>query len=322
MIDYTEYFAFLKSAGLADISNELEAVVNQYYKEVSHGDLDRWLESVSSLPQVKPSTVNLDIGSVQIGTADDIAGFDRQKFIDNLMQLHPWRKGPFNLFGIGIDTEWRSDLKWARLKEYINLDDKLILDVGCGNGYYMLRMLAAGARAVVGIDPTLLFVIQFEAINKYVRTNAARVLPLKLEDMPKGAGGFDTVFSMGILYHRRDPKEHIDQLLSFLKPCGKLVLETIVLDKPGKENLVPAGRYAKMRNVWNIPTVELLVDWLVEAGCRNVEVAAIEKTTQKEQRKTNWMTFESLEDFLDPTDHNKTIEGHPAPVRAVIIADN
>ena len=139
--------------------------------------------------------------------------------------------------------------------------------------------------------------------------------------MPKGLGCFDTVFSMGILYHRRNPHEHLKNLFSFVKPCGQLVIETIVLDKYGKENLVPNGRYGKMRNVWNIPSVELLCDWLRQVGCTNVDVATVEKTTDNEQRKTEWMTFESLADFLDLNDPDKTIEGYPAPVRAVVIAE-
>ena len=197
MINSSEYFVYLTAAGMGDVSGKLKAIVDNYYDQVSHGDLDRWMQAVAAMPNVKPSIVNLHADAVEIGSKADIADIDKTKFVDNLMQLHPWRKGPFNLFGIHIDTEWRSDLKWARLSKHIDLNDKTILDVGCGNGYYMLRMLGAGAKAIVGIDPTMLFVVQFEAINKYVRTNAAKVLPLKLEDMPAGVGSFDTVFSMG-----------------------------------------------------------------------------------------------------------------------------
>ena len=166
----------------------------------------------------------------------------------------------------------------------------------------------------------LLFAIQFLAVNQFVNTNAAAVLPLKLEDMPAGNGQFDTVFSMGILYHRRDPREHLEQLRSFLKAKGELVIETIVLDKPGEELLIPQSRYAKMRNVWNMPTVELLTKWLKNAGFSDVKLLEMAKTTDLEQRKTEWMQYESLGDFLDPADANLTIEGHPAPVRAVLLA--
>ena len=320
MIDHSSYFKFLSTTDLSDLAARLQAVTDDYYAQLTHGDLDRWLQAVESMPILATSTPSLNSDAVTVGTGCNIDTPERDRLKENLMHLHPWRKGPFKLFGVDIDAEWRCNLKWDRVKDKIDLTDKLILDVGCGNGYYMYRMLGAGAKAVVGIDPTLLFVVQFAAINKYVKTSAASVLPLKLEDLPKGDGEFDFVFSMGILYHRRDPKEHISQLLDYLKPAGQLILETIVLDKPGKENLVPPDRYGKMRNVWNIPTVPLLCDWLTESGCGNIQIAAVEKTTSNEQRKTDWMTFESLTDYLDPSDPDKTVEGHPAPVRAVIIA--
>ena len=146
------------------------------------------------------------------------------------------------------------------------------------------------------------------------------MLPLGIEDVPQGCACFDTVFSMGLLYHRREPKEHLQQLHGFLKPGGQVVLETIVLDKTEEELLVPDGRYANMRNVWNIASPALLTKWLTGCGFENVEVLDITKTTSGEQRKTDWMTYESLEDFLDPNDDTKTIEGHPAPVRAILTA--
>ena len=320
MIDHSAYFSFLKQTPLAKIAADLESKVANFFRENAHGDLDRWLAVIDSLPAIEPSIVDLSADAVTTGAAGDCDDKIRADLEEKLMQFHPWRKGPFDIFGIHIDTEWRSDLKWARLENRVDLQDKFVLDVGCGNGYYMYRMLGAGARAVVGVDPYMLYAMQFLAVNRYVNTNAAAVLPLKLEDLPAGRGNFDTVFSMGLLYHRRDPQEHLQQLKSFLKPAGQLVLETIVLDKPGREMLVPQGRYAKMRNVWNIPTVELLADWLFGAGFGDVELVDVAKTTSIEQRKTKWMQYESLKDFLDVDDPNKTLEGHPAPVRAVFSA--
>jgi tRNA (mo5U34)-methyltransferase len=209
---------------------------------------------------------------------------------------------------VRIDTEWRSDLKWSRLCEHIDLTDKLVLDVGCGNGYYLYRMLGAGATAAVGVDPFLLYVMQFQAVNQYAQENRAAVLPLGVEGVPVDCACFDTVFSMGILYHRREPKEHLSQLCGFVKPGGQVVLETIVLDAAGEALLEPKGRYGKMRNVGAIPSVELLKVWLAESGFGNVQVLDVTKTTSCEQRKTEWMTFESLGDFLDPADESKTID--------------
>ena len=262
----------------------------------------------------------VDLAAGAVTVAGDMDDAQRAVLKTHLMELHPWRKGPFNLFGVHINTEWRSDLKWTRLKNHIDLKDKLVLDVGCGNGYYLFRMLGAGAKSAVGVDPSLLSVVQFHAVNRYAKTNRAAVLPLGSDDVPADCGCFDTLFSMGLLYHRRQPKEHLQQLHGFLKPGGQAVLETLVLDTMGEELLVPKGRYAKMRNVWAIVSLALLKNWLTESGFENVQVIDITQTTRNEQRKTDWMTFESLDDFLDPTDATKTIEGHPAPVRAILTA--
>ena len=318
MINYSDFFTYLNTTSLKDVAGQFESRTQEALRELAHGDLDKWSAAIAAMPKVKPSRIDFTVDAVT--AAGDTDESVRPQMKNQLMQLHPWRKGPFNLFDIHIDTEWRSDLKWARLTGHIDLKDKLVLDVGCGNGYYLFRMLGAGAKAAVGVDPFMLYVMQFHAINKYVQTNRAAVLPLGVDDVPAACSCFDTVFSMGILYHRREPKEHLGQLLGFLKPGGQLVLETIVLDKPGDELLEPKGRYGKMRNVWAIPSPKLLEKWLAESGYENIQIIDITKTTATEQRKTDWMTYESLDDFLDPADDTKTIEGHPAPVRAILLA--
>lgn len=320
MIDYSEFFAYLKTTALADVADAFSVRTEDALKNLSHGDFREWQTAINLMSAVTPLEVDLAAATVTIGDPGDLNSVEQAALRKNLMALHPWRKGPFELFGVCIDTEWRSDLKWARLANHIDLKDKLVLDVGCGNGYYLFRMLGAGARAAVGVDPFLLYVMQFHAINKFVQTNHASVLPLGAEGVPEHCGCFDAVFSMGILYHRREPKEHLQQLHGFLRPGGQIVLETIVLDTQEEKLFSPDGRYAKMRNIWAIASPSLLSKWLAETGFEHIELIDLTKTTAAEQRKTDWMTFESLADFLDPADNAKTIEGHPAPVRAILTA--
>jgi tRNA (mo5U34)-methyltransferase len=193
--------------------------------------------------------------------------------------------------------------------------------VGCGNGYYALRMLGAGASLVIGIEPMLLYVCQFLAIQHLLNIESVHVLPLRMQELPADSRAFDTTFSMGVLYHQRDPLEHMQQLLSSLRPGGELVMETLIL--PGSESVVrvPEGRYARMRNIWHLPTVAALEDWLRQAGFCNIRTVDVSSTTIAEQRSTEWMTFESLPEALDANDHTRTIEGWPAPSRAVVICD-
>jgi tRNA (mo5U34)-methyltransferase len=200
------------------------------------------------------------------------------------------------------------------------LAGRRVLDVGCGSGYHAWRMLGAGAGEVVGIDPTPLFVLQFWALQNYIRRPEISVLPLGIQHVPAGLKAFDTVFSMGVLYHRRSPMDHLLELRDCLVSGGQLLLETLVIEGGPGECLVPAGRYARMGNVWFIPSCDELLNWLAKTGFRAAEVIDVSLTTPAEQRATDWMRFQSLADFLDPEDPARTLEGYPAPRRAVLTA--
>jgi len=266
----------------------------------AHGDLARWKTTLAALP------------------TGDLVGQDPETAAALLRQLSPWRKGPFDVHGITIDAEWRCDLKWQRLVDHIApLQGRRVLDVGAGNGWYALQALDAGAELVIGIDPSVLFVVQFEAIKKLKSVRSAHVLPLRLEDLPPASHAFDTTFSMGVLYHRRDPHAHLSALRETLKSGGQLVLETLILPGEGRQVLEPDDRYARMRNVWHLPTVPVLKDWLGDAGFEGIDLIDISVTTTREQRSTAWMTFESLAEALDPGNPELTVEGLPAPQRAI-----
>jgi len=288
-----------------------------------HGDWARWMAVLDALPSIEASSVDC-LNEVRIGAASDTSADVRQSLIATLKQLHPWRKGPYRLFGIHVDTEWRSDWKWARLIEHIApLKNRLVLDVGCGNGYHCWRAWGAGAKTVIGIDPMLLNVVQFEAVKRlHGRQVPVHVLPLGIEDVPPGLGLFDTVFSMGVLYHRRSPLDHLLELKGCLRPGGELVLETLVVEGDEHTALLPGQRYAQMRNVWFLPSVAALRNWLARCGFKNIRLCDVTKTNVDEQRTTEWMTFQSLADFLNPADHGQTVEGYPAPIRAVFVADS
>jgi tRNA (mo5U34)-methyltransferase len=281
-----------------------------------HGDLPRWRAALARLPATRPAAI-LDSPVPELGTQAP----DPDALREILMELHPWRKGPLRLGGLHIETEWRSDWKWQRLAPHVNLKGQRVLDIGSGNGYFGMRMLGAGARYVVGIDPTLVFVMQWLACRHFSGEIPNYVLPLGIEDLPDTAAEWDSVFSMGVLYHRKTPQNHLERIFSLLKKGGTLVLETLVLPKGSEECLlVPGDRYARMRNVWGIPGTDRLLEWVNEAGFSLAKVVDMTPTTTLEQRSTDWMRFESLEQALDPQDRTLTIEGFPAPARAIVVA--
>ncbi len=318
-IDYTPIYAALRQTRLAAWADELPIQVEAAF--AAHGKFAEWLDALQHLPVVEPSAVALE-GGVRVGRSADLTSSQRTQLEHNLRRLHPWRKGPFTLFDLHIDTEWRSDWKWERVAPHITpLTGRRILDVGCGNGYHLWRMLAQRPRLLLGLDPFIIYVMQFWAIQQFLASDIpVGVLPVGIEALPSKSRAFDTVFSMGVLYHRRSPFDHLFELRDALRHGGELVLETLVIDGDLGEVLVPEGRYAQMRNVWFLPSTLTLESWLKKAKFRHIRLIDVTPTTTQEQRTTDWMTFNSLPDFLHHDDSTRTIEGHPAPVRATFVA--
>lgn len=289
-----------------------------------YGDLPAWEKAVAKLPDLPEARdVRLDVDTV---TVDCPLDDSRRRQCENLLRkLAPWRKGPYRLADIHIDTEWRSDWKWQRVSPHLApLTGRRVLDVGGGSGYHGWRMAGAGAAFVLVIDPSPRFFWQFQAVRHFVGdADGGRTLflPVGIEDVPERLEFFDTVFSMGVLYHRPSPLEHLLQLKDALRPGGELVLETLVVEGDATTVLLPGERYAAMPNVYFLPSSLALCQWLERCGFVNVRVVDEAFTSLEEQRSTEWMTFQSLADFLDAHNPNKTREGYPAPRRAVVMAN-
>lgn len=318
MIDFAPFYQQIAASRLSPWLEVLPAQLARWQRELLHGHFTTWYNAVHHLPTVQPHTIDLTHAVVARG---DLNERQRTAVEKLLRQLLPWRKGPFTLYDIHIDAEWDCNHKWQRLLPHIApLTGRQVLDVGCGNGYYLWRMLGNGAERVIGIDPMQLFLCQFEAVRKLLGgEQRAQLLPLGIEQLPE-LGAFDTVFCMGVLYHRRSPFDFLLQLKQQLVRGGELVLETLVV--PGDETcvLVPPARYAKMRNVWFIPSAAALQNWLAKCDFVDIRVVDQSSTTLQEQRRTSWMLSESLAQFLHPHDARLTVEGHPAPCRAILIA--
>ncbi len=317
MIFKTEQFLLdLAPHGIA-LQSIVEAI--QKRKDAKAAELKQLLKK---LPMAKPSRYVLDQDWVAIGESGDLSPEQKVQLTAVLSGLKPWRKGPFELFGVPIDSEWNSALKWQRVAQHMApLTQRKVLDVGSSNGYYLFRMAASTPRVVLGIEPYSAYYHQFLVLEHYLKLPQLYNLPLKLEELPSMPAWFDTIFCMGILYHRRSPLETLAQLKSMLAPGGQLILETLILQGDGEFALSPKHRYAGMRNIYFIPTVACLNNWLTRSGFINIRCVNTAQTSFQEQRKTQWIDSDSLEHFLDPKDTHCTAEGYPAPVRAVLLAD-
>jgi len=318
---YQELLQALKDSALAPWLELLPQQIEHGMSPTRFGDLPGWRQALEALPDIPSQDYELS-SEVRIGRPGDCSDQQLQLIDDCLRALIPWRKGPYQVFNSHIDTEWRSDWKWDRVLPHLApLKGRTILDVGCGNGYHCLRMLGAGASRVIGIDPSPRFVVQFYMLKHFLGQLPVDVLPVGIEAVPKNLQAFDTTFSMGVLYHRRSPLDHLKELKETLRPGGQLVLETLVVDGELGHCLVPEGRYAMMNNVWFLPSCATLASWLRKCGFKNPRLVDLNETSLEEQRQTDWMKFHSLKEFLDPEDNSLTAEGHPAPKRAVLVAE-
>ena len=319
VFNYPHLYELMNDNDLSTWAELLPEQLEKLFANPPHGKFDHWSQQYSLLPKITSSDCQLD-DVIKIKAAFDKA-FSSSDLDKLLKEFLPWRKGPYQINDTYIDTEWHSDWKWSRLKDHISpLTKRTVLDVGCGNGYHCWRMSNAGAKLVIGIDPSWLFLMQFQLIKHFIGEKAVYLLPLGIEQLPANLKSFDTVFSMGVFYHRRSPIDHIIQLRDALRAGGELVLETLVIDGQLGQCLVPDGRYAKMRNVWFLPSIATLKQWMKRCGLRDIRVVDCNQTSVQEQRKTDWMINESLSDFLEPRNADLTIEGYPAPKRVTIVA--
>lgn len=320
-MNYQLFIEQLKDTALSDWAGHLPALITQGLDTKRFANLPRWLTALEHLANHAVQSVKLNHATVSVIADHSLSTKQLSQLKTILMALHPWRKGPYNVLGIPIDTEWRSDWKWERLTQHIRpLTGQRVLDVGCGNGYHTWRARGTGAHLVMGIDPSPLFVVQFWALQHYINDHSVSVLPMRCEQLPPKLHFFDTTFSMGVLYHRRSPIDHLIELRNTLRHGGQLVLETLIVEGEASEVLVPQGRYGRMNNVWFIPSCAMLVLWLKKVGFKEIHIVDVSTTTCQEQRRTEWMQFYSLAQFLDPQDHSKTVEGYPAPNRAILTA--
>lgn len=298
----------------------LEELRNKQSNFINWKNIKPLYDKLLIAKSVDVQNLNITFGDwIKIGNKEDLDEQDYQKIYECAKALIPWRKGPFDLFDIKIDTEWQSFIKYNLIRPHFNLKDKIVGDIGCNNGYYLFKMLEDSPKRLVGFDPSPLTTLQFEFINHFVKSDIVYER-LGVEHLEFYEHKFDFLFMLGVLYHRADPVGTLKNLAKALNKNGEILIDTFMIDGEDEICLTPNSRYSKIPNIYFIPTVNALKNWLNRAGFVDIEVLAITKTDFTEQRKTDWSFDESLEDFLDKNDTSKTVEGYPAPKRVYIKA--
>lgn len=295
-------------------------------REAIAPDLDRpsvepHYRNLVKLPEFRSRFRDYRGDAVKIGDRSELTDDQYKQLRRCLEDFIPWRKGPFDIFGTYIDAEWRSNLKWDRVKPVLpDLKGKRICDVGCNNGYYMFRMAEQNPEMVLGIDPMVRYYFNFLLLQRFAQEPNLHFDLLGVEHMHLFEGFFDLVFFMGIIYHRRNPIQTLMDIHSSMRPGGTLILEVSGIDGDEPYCLFPEDRYMKARGYWFLPTWKAMENMLKKTNFSEIETFDRFPLETHEQRKTDWAQWESLEDFLDPHDRTKTVEGYPAPYRIYIKA--
>ena len=276
----------------------------------------RW-EAIKELPTV--NDIEIKIGDAIEVISNNLSKEDEKYIYDTAKLIQPWRKGPFQISTTFIDSEWQSHIKYDLIRPYFDIKDKIVGDIGCNNGYYLFKMMAEKPKKLVGFDPSSIPYCQFKFLDHFIQSGIKYEL-LGVEHVEFYEHKFDVLFCLGVLYHRPDPIGSLKSLYKGLNFGGELILDTFMIDGEDEICLTPKKRYSKIPNIYFIPTVNALKNWCYRAGFEEVEVLEISKTKLEEQRKTEWINTESLDDFLDNEDNNKTVEGYPAPKRVYIKA--
>ncbi len=280
----------------------------------------KWMKWKNIAP-LREALDSLQDGSwkVELDDAVTISGeINDPLYVESVARMMmPWRKGPFKLFDTYIDSEWRSNIKYNLLRKHFNLKDKRVADIGCNNGYYLFRMQEDSPKLLVGFDPSPLYKTQFDFINHFVKSDIVYEL-LGVEHLEFYEEKFDTIFCLGVLYHRSDPVGMLKSLYKGLDNVGEVILDTFYIEGDNEMCLCPESSYSKIPNIYFVPTIKALKNWCLRAGFDSFEVLETSATNSNEQRKTSWIEGQSLEDFLDKNDNTKTVEGYPAPARVYV----
>ncbi len=298
----------------------LEILQNKKNECRTWKNVEPWYLQLQEASKIEKDNLSIDYGDwFSVGSFEDLTQEEYEVILKTAKSLIPWRKGPFKVFGLEIDSEWQSNIKYNLIRPYFNLKDKVVADIGCNNGYYMFRMLEDKPKRLIGFDPSPLTLHQFEFINHFVKSDIIYEM-LGVEHLEYYNHKFDFIFMLGVLYHRPDPVGTLKSLARGLNSKGEILIDTFMIDGDEELCLTPNKRYSKIPNIYFIPTIPALKNWLERAGFEDIEVLATTVTTSDEQRKTEWSFDQSLEDFLDENDKTKTVEGYPAPKRVYVKA--
>ena len=295
-------------------------------KKLSIYNNQHYSKSLNLINQISKEDYELDLSSNDlISINSKVIDKKEDKFQEELIEkviesLMPWRKGPYNILGNFIDSEWNSSLKWKRIKPYLSsIKNQNICDLGCNNGYFMFKMLKENPNLILGLDPTIRYYLQFIFLSKNLDYKNLFFELMGFKELHFFKGIFDLVLCLGILYHHQDPIYILKEIHQSLKKNGKVIIDCQGIKGEKDIALFPKRTYAAKKGFWFLPTLNCLKNWIKRSGFQDYEVIFCEKLDwNKEQRKSQHSPFNSLKEGL--LNEEATIEGYSVPVRFYLIA--
>ncbi|MEM1169875.1 MAG: tRNA 5-methoxyuridine(34)/uridine 5-oxyacetic acid(34) synthase CmoB [Cyanobacteria bacterium P01_H01_bin.35] len=281
----------------------------------------KYYEATQTIADIQTDFFDFSNAVIKVGNSDELSSEQKQRFHQSLQTFCPWKKGPFELFGVTIDAEWRSDWKWQRILPHISsLKNRKVADIGCHNGYFMFRMAAQQPELVIGFEPYTKHFWNFQLIQNIVKQTTLAFELLGVEHIHYYPQFFDTIFCLGILYHHTDPIGLLRKMREALAPKGEIIIDCQGIPGDLPVALTPQKRYAQARGIWFLPTQSCLENWIGRAGFSDINCFFAAPLSVEEQRRTTWANIDSLSEFLSPDDPSFTVENYPAPWRYYAIA--
>jgi 2-polyprenyl-6-hydroxyphenyl methylase/3-demethylubiquinone-9 3-methyltransferase len=112
------------------------------------------------------------------------------------------------------------------VKQFVELKDKKLLDVGCGGGVFSESMAANGAEVTaIDLAQESLEVAKLHLYESHMKINYKNQ---SVEDFAsENTDSFDVIVCMEMLEHVPDPQSIVEACSKILKPGGWLFLSTI-----------------------------------------------------------------------------------------------
>lgn len=318
------YFHALRPYGKEiDLSYILGLIGASLKNEVFNEKTVSWFENRIFL---KTKHHNVSKGQIEFGLASELSLAHKKLFVDHLRQLGPWKKGPFSFFGVEIDAQWRSDIKWDRLHSTLDLDEikgKKVADIGCHNGYFLWRLLEHDPEFILGIEPTLQHFLSFSLMKDFLISSPQNIsyLPTNANILVRFEKFFDLVFCLGVLYHTKDPLGLMQICRNALAPKGKVIFDTLIYPSDSEVSFTPHKKYAGIGGVWHVPSEKVFFTWAQRTGFKKCTRLYLGEQTYDEQKQTDWCSQPGQTSFLSKDDLSQTCEGYLAPLRAYYLCE-